>query len=83
MQLNHGLVVDPPRKGLHKDVVTIIKNKKPKKIAYLSCNPATLARDLKLLCKDNIYSISKIQPIDFFPQTTHVECLALLERVST
>ncbi len=76
---NHGLVVDPPRKGLSKEILEIILRKLPSKIAYLSCKPSTLARDLKLLTLvANKYDVESIQPIDFFPQTTHVECLVLL-----
>ncbi len=78
-----GLVLDPPRKGLDCKLIEIIKNKLPKKIAYLSCNPATLARDLKLITNKNSYKVEVIYAIDFFPQTTHLECLALLNRINS
>jgi 23S rRNA (uracil1939-C5)-methyltransferase len=53
---------------------------KPAQIAYMSCNPATLARDLKVLCADGAYHLTRVQPADFFPQTPHVECVAFLKR---
>ena len=81
LEHNDALIVDPPRKGLDKKVIKTILKIQPALIAYLSCDPATLARDLKQLVKPNgPYLLYKLQPIDFFPQTTHVECLALLER---
>ncbi len=83
MNSSHGLILDPPRKGLSQKMIDLILMIKPSKIAYLSCNPSTLARDIDKLTKGLVYQICDIQPIDFFPQTTHVECLALLERVST
>ncbi len=76
------LILDPPRKGLTDKVVTVILAKRPTKIAYLSCHSATLARDLNLLTKNNYYKIQLIQPIDFFPQTTHLECLVFLNRTN-
>lgn len=72
------IVVDPPRKGLDLKSMEYILEFKPKKIAYVSCNPSTLARDLKLLESD--YDICKITPVDMFPQTEHVECVSLLTR---
>lgn len=71
------IVVDPPRKGLDLEGIELILKLKPKKIGYVSCNVATLARDLKLLCTDN-YEIKSIDLVDMFPWTSHVECCALL-----
>ena len=77
-----GLIVDPPRKGLNDDVVSAIVENPPKNMAYLSCDPATLARDLKKLVGPiGPYTIAAIQPIDFFPQTTHIECLVFMTLV--
>ena len=79
----YSIVLDPPRRGLEKEVVDKILIIKPIYIAYLSCDKATLARDLNLLINtNNDYFISDIIPIDFFPQTTHLETLVLLTRVS-
>ena len=72
------LILDPPRKGCEESILNAIKSALPYKIAYISCNPATLARDLCTL-KEN-YSISLIQPYDMFPQTRHIETLVLLKR---
>ena len=78
-----ALVVDPPRKGLTPDVLDAILNCPPKSLAYLSCDSATLARDIKRLVSDNgPYAIDRIQPVDFFPQTTHLECLVLMKRIN-
>lgn len=73
------IVVDPPRKGLDTGFVEDLLILNPDKIAYISCNPATLARDVKRLI-DGGYSIKVIQPVDMFPQTVHVECITLLTR---
>lgn len=71
------IIIDPPRKGCSKELLnTIIKMKFPK-VIYISCNPATLARDLDYLLKNN-YSINRIAPVDMFPQTSHVESITLL-----
>lgn len=72
------IVTDPPRAGMHADVVKAISEMKPRKIVYVSCNPATQARDMSLLSE--LYKISKIQPVDMFPHTHHVENVVLLER---
>lgn len=71
-----SLVLDPPRKGCDENVINAINKAKPKEIFYISCNPATLARDLKGL--ENNYKINLIQPYDMFPQTKHIETLAIL-----
>jgi len=74
------VIVDPPRSGCSSKVLKGIMKIKPKKIIYVSCNPATLARDLKYLTKDDDYKLKKVLPIDMFPQTGHIECIASLER---
>ena len=73
-----ALVVDPPRKGLDPAVVTAILEKPPATVLYLSCDPATLARDLSLLVAHGPYGLEMVQPLDFFPQTSHVETLVVL-----
>lgn len=72
------IITDPPRAGMHEDVVNAILFAEPEKIVYVSCNPATQARDLSLL--DLKYRVSRVQPVDMFPQTHHVENVVLLER---
>jgi len=73
------VIVDPPRAGCDKKVLETFAAMKPKKIIYVSCNPATLARDLKIL-QDLNYSTKKIQPVDMFPFTSHIEAVALIEK---
>ncbi|WP_423363047.1 23S rRNA (uracil(1939)-C(5))-methyltransferase RlmD [Mycoplasma sp. P36-A1] len=73
------IVVDPPRKGLDPDFVNSVININPDKIAYISCNPATLVRDLEKF-KEAGYAFNEVFPIDLFPQTVHVETVALLTR---
>ncbi|VXB98496.1 Uncharacterized RNA methyltransferase BT_0643 [Maribacter litoralis] len=72
------IITDPPRDGMHKDVVQQILNIAPKKVVYVSCNSATQARDLELM--KEMYNIIKVQPVDMFPQTHHVENVVLLEK---
>ena len=72
------IIVDPPRAGMHQDVVDTILRANPKRIVYVSCNPATQARDVALL--NEAYQTKIIQPVDMFPHTHHVENVALLER---
>ena len=75
------VLLDPPRKGCDRAVIDTLLSLKPERIVYISCKPATLARDLELLCRSRNYYISLVQPVDFFPQTTHVECCVLLNRL--
>ena len=75
------VVVDPPRAGCTETVLRTFANMKPQRIVYVSCNPATLARDLAIL-KDLGYITQEVQPVDLFPQTSHVENVALLMRKS-
>ena len=77
MSEEYSVIFDPPRKGLPLSIIQFMLKIRPPYIAYLSCNSATMARDLGLL--SNSYLIEKVVPIDFFPQTTHLECLALLK----
>lgn len=71
------IITDPPRAGMHEDVVNVILNTEPKRIIYVSCNPATQARDLALL--DSKYCVTKVQPVDMFPHTQHVENVVRLD----
>ncbi len=79
---DHGqpdvIITDPPRAGMHEDVINVILNAEPTRIVYVSCNPATQARDLQLL--DVKYRVTKVQPVDMFPHTHHVENVVLLEK---
>lgn len=72
------VLLDPPRKGCDRKVLETIKEMQPNRIVYVSCKPATLARDLKFLCENGDYKLVRVQPADFFPQTSHVECVAFL-----
>ena len=79
---DHGrpdvIITDPPRAGMHTDVITTILQAAPHRIVYVSCNPATQARDLQML--DTDYRVTAIQPVDMFPHTQHVENVVLLEK---
>ena len=74
------MIVDPPRKGCSKDTIDAIVTIAPKKLVYVSCDPATLARDIKIL-SDNGYKLELVQPVDLFPQTVHVENICLLSKI--
>lgn len=74
------LVVDPPRKGCDEALLNTIIEQKPKRVVYVSCNPATLARDLRIL-EDGGYKTKEVQPVDMFPHTTHCEAVAWLELI--
>ena len=71
------IMLDPPRRGLDNTSIENIKKVLPKKLVYISCNPATLVRDLAKL--ENIYEIKKIKPVDMFPYTNGIECVSVLE----
>lgn len=75
------VLLDPPRKGCEPAVLQTLLEMNVDRIVYMSCNPATLARDLKTLCESGQYHLHRVQPADFFPQTSHVECAAFLERI--
>ena len=72
------IILDPPRAGVHPDVIKTILETSPKRIVYVSCNPATQARDVQML--DSGYRVEKVQPVDMFPQTFHVENVILLTK---
>ncbi len=79
-ELPDVVVVDPPRKGLTPEVVGAIASMQPKRVVYVSCDPATMARDCKLLCATAPYTLTCVTPVDLFPKTHHVESVALLIR---
>jgi 23S rRNA (uracil1939-C5)-methyltransferase len=74
------VIIDPPRKGCDKSLLDTISEISPDKIIYVSCNPATLARDLKILSGYG-FETKIVQPVDMFPRTAHVECVVLMSRV--
>ena len=73
------MIVDPPRAGMHPDVVKVILEASPRRIVYVSCNPASQARDLEVLCTK--YRVTAVQPVDMFPHTQHVENVCNLELI--
>ena len=73
------VVVDPPRKGCDNALLDTLIDMKPNKIVYVSCNPSTLARDLKMLVENN-FVVKKVQPVDMFPMSMHVETVVLMSR---
>ncbi|HEY6539615.1 MAG TPA: class I SAM-dependent RNA methyltransferase [Ktedonobacteraceae bacterium] len=78
-----GLVIDPPRAGCQRSVLDTLARHPPARIVYVSCDPSTLARDLHILCHvHSTYRLRSVQPLDMFPQTAHIECVAVLERQS-
>ena len=73
------IITDPPRAGMSEEVINTIIPASPERIVYVSCNPATQARDLELLNEN--YKVTKVQPVDMFPHTHHVENVVLLEKL--
>ena len=76
-----SVLIDPPRKGCMPDTLQLLRDQRPAQIIYVSCHPATMARDLNILCADGVFTLVKVTPLDMFPQTQHVECVADLRAV--
>lgn len=76
------VIIDPPRAGMHKRVIKTLTELRVPKIIYVSCNPATLARDMDVLCRHGGYKVGRIQPVDMFPHTAHIETIAELLLIS-
>jgi 23S rRNA (uracil1939-C5)-methyltransferase len=74
------VVLDPPRKGCDADLIETVAKMAPQRVVYISCDPATLARDLKLFTQKG-YQSQIITPVDMFPRTAHVECVVLMSKV--
>ncbi len=75
------VLIDPPRAGCHPKALQALHVLAPRTIVYVSCDPSTLARDIAALCASGRYQLVAAQPIDMFPQTYHIECIALLTQV--
>jgi 23S rRNA (uracil1939-C5)-methyltransferase len=71
-----AILIDPPRTGCPAASLELLRQTRPTQILYVSCHPATLARDLNILCSGSVFDLMKIVPLDMFPQTQHVECVA-------
>jgi tRNA/tmRNA/rRNA uracil-C5-methylase (TrmA/RlmC/RlmD family) len=71
-----AVLLDPPRKGCWPELLELLRQSRPAQIIYVSCHPATMARDLNILCGDGVFELARVQPLDMFPQTQHVECVA-------
>jgi len=71
-----AVVLDPPRKGCLPQTLALLRDQRPGQIIYISCHPATMARDLNILCRDGVFRVARVTPLDMFPQTQHVECVA-------
>lgn len=77
---NTAILLDPPRTGCPEESMHLLRATGPAQIIYVSCHPATLARDLKVLCLEGRYRVEEVTPLDMFPQTQHVECVAVARR---
>jgi len=73
---NTAVILDPPRKGCWPATLELLRATRPAQVIYVSCHPATMARDLNILCADGVFDLAQVQPLDMFPQTQHVECVA-------
>jgi tRNA/tmRNA/rRNA uracil-C5-methylase (TrmA/RlmC/RlmD family) len=71
-----SVLLDPPRKGCWPELLELLRETRPAQVIYVSCHPATMARDLNILCGGDVYKLVRLQPLDMFPQTQHVECVA-------
>jgi 23S rRNA (uracil1939-C5)-methyltransferase len=70
------VMLDPPRKGCWPATLELLRQTRPAQIIYVSCHPATMARDLNVLCGSGVFELAGVAPLDMFPQTQHVECVA-------
>ena len=70
------VLLDPPRKGCWPQTLKLLRDTRPAQVIYVSCHPATMARDLNILCGNGVFELARVQPLDMFPQTQHVECVA-------
>lgn len=71
-----AVLLDPPRKGCQPGTLELLRHQRPAQIIYVSCHPATMARDLNILCAGGVFNVARVTPLDMFPQTQHVECVA-------
>jgi len=71
-----AVLLDPPRKGCWPELLKLLRQTRPAQVIYVSCHPATMARDLNILCAEGVFRLVQLQPLDMFPQTQHVECVA-------
>jgi 23S rRNA (uracil1939-C5)-methyltransferase len=71
-----SVLLDPPRKGCWPELLELLRQARPAQVVFVSCHPATMARDLNILCGDGVFNLLRVQPLDMFPQTQHVECVA-------
>jgi 23S rRNA (uracil1939-C5)-methyltransferase len=71
-----SVLLDPPRTGCLPESLTLLRTVQPAQIIYVSCHPATMARDLNILCAEGVFELMNVIPLDMFPQTQHVECVA-------
>jgi tRNA/tmRNA/rRNA uracil-C5-methylase (TrmA/RlmC/RlmD family) len=71
-----AVILDPPRKGCRPETLRLLRETRPAQVIYVSCHPATMARDLNILCAEGVFELARVQPLDMFPQTQHVECVA-------
>jgi tRNA/tmRNA/rRNA uracil-C5-methylase (TrmA/RlmC/RlmD family) len=78
-----AVILDPPRKGCWPETLNLLREMRPAQVIYVSCHPATMARDLNILCADGVFELARVQPLDMFPQTQHVECVADLRAGQT
>jgi tRNA/tmRNA/rRNA uracil-C5-methylase (TrmA/RlmC/RlmD family) len=70
------VLLDPPRKGCHLQTLDLLRQTRPAQVIYVSCHPATMARDLNVLCAEGVFKLARMVPLDMFPQTAHIECVA-------
>jgi len=76
------VLLDPPRKGCQPALLQLLRDTRPAQVIYISCHPATMARDLNVLCAESVFKVAQVVPLDMFPQTAHIECVADLRSES-